>query len=144
MKLNLALCLPRDGETVTLVRAVAMDALARFGVTSDCIDDIALALSEACSNVVRHADESDEYEVRLEVDLVRCAISVVDTGRGFDVGALSQAMPSPTSTAGRGVALMTALTDQIDFTSEPETGTIVHLVKSLTFVTHAPLSRPDP
>lgn len=141
MNIKIALCLPRDGETVSLVRAVAMDALARFGVAPECIDDIGLALSEACANVIRHADEGDEYEVRLEVGKVRCAITVIDTGRGLDVGDLTQSMPEPSSPGGRGVALMRALTDRVDFTSEPETGTIVHLVKMLTLSHGAPLSR---
>lgn len=33
---------------------------------------------------------------------------------------------------GRGVALMRALVDSIDFDSDPESGTVVHLVKQLT------------
>lgn len=141
MNLQIALCLPRDGETVSLVRAVAMDALARFGVTRGCIDDIGLALSEACGNVIRHADPSDEYEVRLEIENARCAISVIDTGRGLDVDTLAHAMPDPSSPGGRGVALMGALTDRLDFNSQPESGTIVRLVKRLDLVPGGPLSR---
>lgn len=140
MNLKIALCLPRDGKTVALVRAVAMDALTRFGVTHECIDDVGLALSEACANVIRHADESDEYEVTLEVDNVRCAITVIDTGRGLDIGNLPGTMPEPSSLGGRGMALMRALTDEVDFVSEPASGTIVHLIKMLTLSPGAPLS----
>lgn len=141
MNLKIALCLPRDGTTVSLVRAVAMDALVRFGVTPECVDDIGLALSEACTNVIRHADESDEYEVRLEIENSRCAITVIDTGRGLDVGDLTRTMPAPSSPGGRGVALMRALIDDVDFTSDPQTGTIVHLVKRLTLSPGGPLTR---
>lgn len=141
MNIHLALCLPQDGETVSVVRAVAMDALARFGVTKSCIDDIGLALSEACANVIRHADSSDEYEVRLEVDDAQCAICVIDTGRGLDVSALKHAMPGPASSGGRGVALMRALTDHIDFISEPQSGTIVRLVKKLSLSPEGVLAR---
>lgn len=141
MNIQIALCLPRDGKTVSLVRAVTMDALAHFGVTSACIDDIGLALSEACANVIRHADPSDEYEVRLEIEDARCTISVIDTGRGLDVNTLTHAMPDPSSPGGRGVALMGALTDRIDFTSQPESGTIVRLVKRLALIPGGPLSR---
>ena len=143
MNIKIALCLPRDGKTVAVVRAVTTDALARFGVSRECIDDVGLALSEACANVIRHAEQSDEYEVRLEIDNARCAITVIDTGRGLDVGALTTTMPEPSSPGGRGMALMKALTDQVDFTSEPESGTIVHLVKRLTLSPGAPLSPSD-
>jgi serine/threonine-protein kinase RsbW len=40
--------------------------------------------------------------------------------------------------SGRGVALMHALMDQVRFTSEPEKGTIVHLVKRLEFDDDSP------
>lgn len=140
MNLKIALCLPRDGKTVAVVRAVAMDALARLGVSRECIDDVGLALSEACANVIRHAEDSDDYEVRLEVDNDQCAITVIDAGRGLDVGTLTTTMPDPSSPGGRGMALMKALADQVDFTSEPESGTIVHLVKTLTLSPGAPLS----
>jgi serine/threonine-protein kinase RsbW len=71
--------------------------------------------------------------VRLELDGERCAISVTDVGRHIDVTAVTGDMPHPSSPRGRGVAMMQAITDQIDFTSEPEVGTIVHLVKRLSF-----------
>lgn len=129
MLLDVAVCLPQEAETVGLLRAVVRHALHSFGVTQECVDDICLALSEACTNVIDHAVLEDEYEVRLQVDGHRCAISVKNTGNRFDARALRNVMPDPSSPRGRGVAIMRALMDQVDFSSEP--GTIVHLVKTL-------------
>lgn len=133
MELVVAVCLPRESETVAVVRRVVTNALGGFGVTQECIDDIRLALSEACTNVIEHASDDDDYEVRLEVDQMRCSISVRNAGNGFDANALSDVMPDPSSPRGRGVAIMRAVMDVVDFRSEPATGTIVHLVKSLSF-----------
>ena len=47
MNLEVAVCLPRDGQTIGLIRGVVTNALTVFGVTDKCIDDIRLALSEA-------------------------------------------------------------------------------------------------
>lgn len=141
MNLQIALCLPRDGETVSLVRAVAMDALVRFGAGADSVDEILLALSEACGNVIRHAAPSDQYEVRLAIEGDECAISVIDAGGGIDLGAIGDAMPDASATGGRGVALMRTLADQIHFTSEPQAGTVVHLVKKLTLAPGGALAR---
>lgn len=141
MELDIALCLPREAETVGIVRDVAVAALVRLGVTRDCTEDIRLALSEACTNVVDHSTVDDEYEVRLQVTGHTCEVRVVDTGRGFDVVSLSDA-PVPTdSPRGRGIRLMHALTDGIAFDSRPEAGTIVHLVKELEVVPNSPLGR---
>ena len=141
MNVEVALCLPKESSTVSLIRGIVAHALDAFGVTRKCVDDICLALSEACTNVVEHAAAEDEYEVRLEVDDERCAISVRNTGNGFDATTLSGVMPDGRSVRGRGVAIMRAVMDQVHFVSEPETGTIVHLVKRLDVDVEGPLAR---
>jgi anti-sigma regulatory factor (Ser/Thr protein kinase) len=79
--------------------------------------------------------------VRLEVDETRCAISIKNTGIGFDATALAGVMPDVDSPRGRGVAIMRAVMDSVEFGSEPETGTIVHLVKTLSVESGTALSR---
>lgn len=142
MKLDVALCLPQEVESVSLIRVVIGDALIRLGITEECVDDIRLALSEACTNVLDHAAVDDEYEVRLQVADETCEISVTDTGTEIlDAGALDGLMPDTGSARGRGVAIMHAVMDQVAFTSEPEVGTIVHLVKRLEIDEDGPLAR---
>lgn len=141
MEIDITLCLPRDAETVRIVRDVAVTALVRLGVTRDCAEDIRLALSEACTNVILHSRADDQYEVRLQVDQRTCQVRVVDAGRGFDVATLAAMRPDPASPGGRGVLLMRALVDSSDFRSEPEEGTIVHLVKALELEPGGPLAR---
>jgi len=133
MDLDVTVCLPQEADTVWLVRNVVRHALNAFGVHEACIEDIALALSEACSNVIEHASSSDQYEVHLHVDEDVCELRVVNTGDdGLDAGQLAGVMPGASSASGRGVAIMRAVMDIVDFRSEPEIGTIVHLVKGLT------------
>ena len=133
MRIEVALCLPGDARTVAAVRRLTVAALAELGVTEDCLDEIRLAISEACSNVIEHAEDDDEYEVRLEVQGEVCEIKVIDRGHGFDATALSRRFPTPDAAQGRGIALMHALMDHIDFDSHPERGTMVHLTKKLSF-----------
>lgn len=141
MNIDVAVCLPREAETVSLVRKVVTNALTLFGVTEACIDDIRLALSEACTNVIEHADEADQYEVRLEVNEQRCAISVLNTGNGFDAAALADVMPDVSSPRGRGVAIMRAVMDGVEFRVHPETGTLVHMVTAISVHPESPLGR---
>ncbi|MGI8808587.1 MAG: ATP-binding protein [Acidimicrobiales bacterium] len=140
MNIQIRLCLPQDAETVAVVRSVALAALVQMGVTPDCIDDIRLALSEACANVIEHA-ATDDYEVRLDVDSECCAISVIDAGQGVDVTTLPRTMPDPDSPRGRGIALMTALADSLDFSAQPDAGTMVRIVKRLSLTADGPLAR---
>jgi serine/threonine-protein kinase RsbW len=130
--LEVAVCLPQEAVSVALVRGAVTDILVLFGVEQGCIDDVRLAVSEACTNVVRHAGGDDEYEVRLRIDDDRCAISVRDAGHGFDAAALSGVMPSADSARGRGVSIMRAVMSSVQLDSSPEDGTVVNLVTTLS------------
>jgi len=141
MRLDVAICLPQETETVGLIRGAVTSTLSLFGVEDECVEDIRLALSEACTNVIEHAHADDEYEVRIEVDDTQCEISVKNQGNGFDFASLDGHMPEGESARGRGVAIMRAVMDQVRFSSEPLEGTIVHLVKQLSVREGGPLDR---
>ena len=141
MHVDVAVRLPQEAETVALIRTAVTNTLTLFGVDERCVEDIRLALSEACTNVIEHASVHDEYEVRVEVNDDRCAISVTNTGNGLDASGLEGVMPDASSHRGRGVAIMRAVMDQVDFTSEPEEGTIVRLEKRLSVRDDGPMGR---
>ena len=135
MQLNESIRLPRDPSSVTTIRHVVHTTLTTLGVTKDSCGDIELALSEVCNNVIEHAHDSDEYEIRMGVNNHRCTITVADTGRGFDTALATQRptrLPELTSTNGRGLYLLTALTDKAWFLSSPDAGTMVHFEKTLS------------
>ena len=131
MEIRYSLRLPRDVVTVPLVRTICRDAMHRLGVTTDCQGDVALALTEACANVVQHAGGHDEYEVQIEFSGEICHIRVVDKGRGIDLRDSSRTETILDQDSGRGIVLMRLLVDRIAFESRPEDGTIVHLQKQL-------------
>src|SRR5262244_442033 len=82
VEIKMVLYLPRDAESVPVSRQVLDGCLETLGVTADTRADIALALSEACANVVLHAGPGDEYEVMVRARDGRCVIEVVNTGNG--------------------------------------------------------------
>ena len=131
MQIILALSLPRDEQTIPVSRHIAVNAMAEIGVAEDDIQDIAVALTEACTNVLKHSGPGDEFEVSLEVDEDQCVIRVVDTGHGFDSETLGFSHADTSAEQGRGIQLMRALVDSVKFISKHESGTIVHLEKTL-------------
>ena len=133
MQIILALSLPRDEQTIPVSRHIAVKAMTEIGVIEDCIQDIAVALTEACTNVLKHSGPGDEFEVSLEVDDDQCIIRVVDTGRGFDSQSLGFSHADTAAEQGRGIELMRALVDSVKFISKHEAGTIVHLEKTLEY-----------
>ncbi len=145
--INLTLQLPRDRVSIPVVRHLTRDALVEVGVVGNIRDDVELAVTEACANVLDHAGNGDAYDVVVSVGGRTCEIRVVDVGRGFDYESLSGNEIRTDDESGRGIALMRALMDTVRFSSEPERGTIVHLVKGLDFDDASPARRllqPDP
>ena len=142
MEIRYSLRLPRDVVTVPLVRTICRDAMHRLGVTPECQDDVSLALTEACANVVQHAggDETTDYEVQVEFTGGTCHIRVVDQGRGIDLRDSSRTETILDQDSGRGIVLMRLLVDRIAFESRPEDGTIVHLQKRLELEENAILA----
>lgn len=133
MEIHFSLCLPWDEESVPVVRHICRDALKELGVASDCVGDVELAVTEACTNVLKHAaGTGDEYEVTFAIAEDDCVIRVIDSGSGFDHDAVDrEAEAEHGAESGRGVFLMAALVDDLKFTSKPEVGTVVHLEKKL-------------
>lgn len=142
MQIALSLMLPREEQTISVCRHIIQGAMREVGVVTDCIEDIAVAQTEACANVVKHSGPGDRYEVRVTIDTTKCVIRVVDTGRGFDWRSLTDGAGADSSAEeGRGILLMQALVDDVRFVSKPEAGTIVHLEKGLVFNEDAPLGQ---
>lgn len=141
MEIRYSLRLPRDVVTVPLVRTICRDAMNRLGVTLDCQADVALALTEACANVVQHAGGDElEYEVQIEFSGGICHIRVLDKGRGIDLRDSGRTETILDQDSGRGIVLMRLMVDRIAFESRPEDGTIVHLQKRLELEENALLA----
>jgi serine/threonine-protein kinase RsbW len=133
MEFSLALTLPRDEQTVPMARHIVRNAMEQVGVEETCIYDVVLALSEASTNVLLHSGPGDQYVVRLDLERDRGVIRVVDVGYGFDSAGLATPAPRLEAERGRGLGLMQALVDRVDFASRSEAGTIVTLEKVLTY-----------
>ena len=138
--LDLSVALPRESVSVPVVRRLAAQALRAFGVLDVDVDDVQLAITEACANVIDHAGATDTYDVKVELSANRCAITVVDQGGGFDVDEVPEKADDDAE-MGRGVALMRALVDNVAFRNEPQAGAVVHMVKTLRYVEDHPLRR---
>lgn len=133
MEISLSLNLPRDELSVPVARRIVDTSMRTIGVEDGCVDDVTLALTEACTNVLKHSGPGDEYEVSLRLDDAVCTVAVIDVGRGFDFATLSTDQPGNEAERGRGVQLMKMLVDNVRFQSRPESGSVVHLEKTLEY-----------
>jgi len=148
MEIKMMLYLPRDAVSVPVCRRVLDRCLATLGVTPDTRADIALALSEACANVIQHAGPGEEYEVQVTTGNRRCAIEVVNSGDPGNAGtphsgfgeelldgfALTDEPVPVTAEHGRGLKIIDAVVDNLQLSSNKRKGTSVHFEKTLEWL----------
>jgi serine/threonine-protein kinase RsbW len=101
MEIRVVLDLPRDAVSVPVIRQILDSCLETLGVTPDTGADIALALTEACANVIQHAGPGEQYEVRVSARDSKCVIEVINAGGQRDEAASSG---SETASNGNGAA----------------------------------------
>ena len=112
------LTIPAKAEYIVLCR-LALTGLARSrALDPEVLADLKLALSEACTNSIRHAYEGDEgtVEVRYELAADRLSVIVTDEGQGFDP-AVATATGDDRDEGGLGIAIIRALVDELDIES---------------------------
>lgn len=142
MVITFSLSLPRDEASVPVVRRLCKSALEDLGVEETCVSDIELAVTEACTNVLKHAQgTTDIYDVNVEFNDRDCEIRVIDSGQGFDASDKGREEAFVGDETGRGIHLIRALVDNVRFISRPEEGTVVHLEKRLVLVPGSILER---
>jgi serine/threonine-protein kinase RsbW len=141
MEIKLTLALPRDELSVPVVRRVLRSSMKTLGVTEAVVADIELALTEAVTNVLDHANEGEEYEVSAGINGELCVIEVIDRGAGFDSTGIGDDAAAPDAEGGRGIQIMRALVDHVTFDNVPRVGTVVHLEKRLEWHEDAVIKR---
>jgi serine/threonine-protein kinase RsbW len=109
------LTIPAKAEYITLGR-LALTGLSRLRpLGEETLADLKLALTEACSNSVRHAYEGGQgaVEILYELHDDRLAIEVVDDGAGF--GERSAHEPGDDLVeGGLGIAIIRAIADEFE------------------------------
>lgn len=126
--MTVRLDLPREAGSVPAVRRLLRSALAVLHVNRAAGDDLEIAVTEACANVVRHASGAETFEVSLDVGEGHCSIDVRDDGPGFDPGTVGVAEPG--SEHGRGLFLIRALSENVRLQSTPRDGSLIHFEKT--------------
>ncbi len=131
--------IPATSAMVSTARlVVACLAGTRRELSADRVDDLKLAVSEACSNAVEAYGAAHSGQERVSVSWAEdddaLTVRVTDHGRGYDpdsgdpdgAGGVDPGDGSPVGSTGLGVGLIRALVDKSAFTSASP-GTTVEL-----------------
>jgi serine/threonine-protein kinase RsbW len=115
---DVRLTLPARPENVAVIRHVLGAFAEALNLPAAVVEDMRLAVTEACTNVVRHAYDGDEpgpLEIVIRPDGDLLDVIVSDRGRGIG--------PSPdTAGPGLGLPLIAALVHSLEIEHAPRAG----------------------
>ena len=149
---EIVISIPSDAGYIRVVRLAVMGIASRMALSFEDIEDIKLAVSEACNNAVLHArpnpnvasGKKSPITIRLRTFGDRLEISVEDDGHVASPNLVRSKHVAPTSPhdlpeGGMGLFLIETLMDKV----EHETGdqTVVRMTKFLS--PHAPHSHDE-
>jgi len=131
---SIRLTIPAKAEYITLGR-LALTAIAGVRPVSDeALHDLKLALTEACTNSVKHAYGEDGGRVDIVYELLadRLAVEVGDAGTGFDPARGTSNGDDVLEEGGLGIAIIRALTDEVEIGAREGGGSRLRFVKLLS------------
>jgi serine/threonine-protein kinase RsbW len=135
---SIRLTIPAKAEYITLSR-LALTGIVRMHrqpLSDEVLGDLKLALTEACTNSVRHAygDGQGSVQIHYELHHDRLVVEVTDEGEGFDPPATPSAAlngESITEEGGLGIAIIEAVADELEIRERTQGGSSLRFVKRL-------------
>ena len=125
-------------ERLSIVREFVSDAARRVGFSDEEVGKIALAVDEACTNIIKHAykfDPNQDIAVSVSTEDRLFVVRIRDHGRTFDPSGLQppnmKEYLSHFRRGGLGVHLMRSLMDKVEYSIDPGTTNEVRLTKNL-------------
>jgi serine/threonine-protein kinase RsbW len=113
-------------ENLAHIREFINSAAAEVGLSQETIDNIILAVDEACTNIIKHAYKyfpDGKIVLNLKTNKKTFTIEIIDYGKSFEPGLV----PNPDllkyydekRVGGLGMYLMKKLMDEVKYTSVP-------------------------
>jgi len=129
---NITLSLPSKAEYVSVARLTASVIANNMGFNIEEVEDIKVAVGEACNNAVLHGKcDQDRFNLNFVIDGQIFMVEVRDTGNGFDFEEYTEPDLMNPRENGLGLFIMKSLMDEVEVTSTVEDGTCIKMVKNV-------------
>jgi anti-sigma regulatory factor (Ser/Thr protein kinase)/ligand-binding sensor protein len=112
---ELHISLPPQPAALFGVRARIRTHLQLSPLDPGQIDEVVLAVEEACTNAIRHSRSDRDIDISLGFEAADLVAMVRDRGRAFDLSRFDPGVvPDLFATGGRGLFLISRLMDEVD------------------------------
>ena len=126
-------------ENLSVIRDFVSENALTAGIPVSTVENIMLAVDEACTNIIKHAYKScpeGEIIINIEYNKEKFTITIIDYGKSFE----PERVPLPDlqkyyrehKVGGLGIYLMKSLMDDVKYTSVPGKYNQVLLSKNIS------------
>lgn len=123
-----------EARALKLIRALVAERLRDSGCGEACVQDVVLAVDEACQNIIRHAyaGRSGDIVVEIRRDGDRVIVRLLDFAPPVDVARVHPRPLDELRPGGLGTHLMRETMDEVSFLPPPPgVGNLLQLVKRI-------------
>lgn len=123
--------LPCKPEYVGVVRLTVSALANRMGFNIEEIEDIKVAVAEACTNAIKHGSQ-EEFDASFTIFSDKMTISIKDRGKGVVIKDITQPdLDNPSEDGGLGIFIIKSLMDDVNMISTIGKGTQITMTKFL-------------
>lgn len=120
--------IPGEAEWVAVARLTAAAIASRLDFSLDEIDDLKLAVAEACTNAIRRGSASAPIELIFEAQLDSIVVTVRDVATAGHLESVEED-DDQERIEGLGLFIIRSLMDEVDFRVDPASGGVLVMTK---------------
>ena len=131
MKDSILISLPLKSDYISVARLTASVIANKIGFDIEDIEDIKVAIGEACNNAVLHANDNEEFDIKFSISENTFEAEIIDKGKGFEYNNYEIPDLENPKEHGLGIFIMKSLMDHVEVNSIKNIGTSIKLTKNL-------------
>lgn len=124
--------IPSKAEWVAVARLAVAAVANRLNFSIEDIEDVKLAVAEACTNCIQHAEGSDQIQITCETGPEGLTVRVCDFGHGARPEGIRSRRTDEPTVGGLGVFLIRSLMDSVEYDVHPDRGTNLVMTKKVS------------
>ena len=117
-------------EYVSIIRLTTSGIANKVGFCLDDIEDLKVAISEACTNAIKHSLE-DRFTIIYTMIEKGLTIEIIDNGKGYNTKEVSEPDLDNLKESGMGLFIIESLMDKVNVESTERKGTSIKMTKYL-------------
>lgn len=117
-------------EYVSIIRLTTSGIANKVGFCIDDIEDLKVAISEACTNAIKHSSD-DRFTIIYSMIENGLIIEIIDNGKGYDRSSVSEPDIDNLKESGMGLFIIESLMDEVIVESQEGKGTSIKMIKYL-------------